>query len=287
MNTLTGHGPSKVQLFARKTFPETEADRCEKEVQKLRVLSKIGRDSGLFGVPEIYRVEKHYYEMEYIEGAVQLNECGFMYKTGILTKKIQAILAAIGSHGERVGSVWPVMLDKFKQLKVSDHEYDELVNGLPCEMDFGANSIGYSHGDLTFDNILVANGGENWYLIDPAWSQVESPLWDIGKLMQTVLIGWNQIKNTGKLGYKDGWITAMCYSGSYHAGDMLLGNFVERYGYDAVVLSTACQLARVARWCYREVLMPVIKELLARYYSPCNIEIKKRDLVSIVERMLV
>ena len=54
--------------------------------------------------------------------------------------------------------------------------------------------LGYCHGDLTFENIIVKN--KKIYLIDFLDSYINSPLIDISKLQQDLILNWsNRFKN--------------------------------------------------------------------------------------------
>lgn len=282
----TGHGPGNIRI--KKVFPVFEERRCRLECSKMTHLYEIGKSSGLFNVPKVLALKNNSYEIEYIKGVVELNETGYLNPLAKIRDRLLDIVDAISSHykTEDFPNLWKNMLYKFNQLETTNEEYNTLIKQLPEKIVFNEKCIGYSHGDLTFDNILVNPNTDQWSLIDPSWSEVESPLWDVGKIMQTVLVGWNTIKRTGKLDYKDGWISQLCYSGSYHASGSLVDCMVKKYGYDAVVLSTACQLARVSRWCFADVLIPVINELLKRYFSGSEVDFKAIELPSIIERML-
>jgi thiamine kinase-like enzyme len=173
----------------------------------------------------------------------------------------------ISAYEPSSGNVWDAMLAKFNQLNTSDEEYNDLVKSLPQNLVF-ANQDGYSHGDMSFDNILYAKG--DLYLIDPAWSAIESPLWDVGKILQSVLINWQGIKRYGRAIQDDrpGWMTALCYK---CMGNAMLDDLVKKYSFDGVLLATACQLSRVARWCFPEVLIPIIKKLLHIYFNDSKV----------------
>lgn len=272
---LTGFGPSKVKIIeknnykiVRKIFPNKELDRRNKEMDKLKILKGLSTPE-LFNVPTVLDSGEEngifYYDLEYIKNAHELADCGFIFSSKSLVDRINNIIKIISSYESPVGNVWEIMLEKFKALKTEDKNYNELINNLPLDIKF--NCVGYSHGDLSFDNILYAD--KKLYLIDPAWSKVESPLWDVGKIMQSVLINWGKIKNTGRaLGCeRDGWLTALIYSGSALNSGTITGSFCEKYGIDAVILSTACQLSRVSRWCFPEVLIPIINRLLSMYLN--------------------
>jgi len=261
-----GNGPSKAELIldrgiVRKHFAENDGARLLFEVEKLDMLKRISGQTDLFSVPEVLKLNEHSYDLEYIPNAHELNDAGLGWDTKTLAKRLFEIVDYISKSRESSDDVWQVMLEKFYQLKIEDKEYYDLVDHLPKDIIF-KNANGFSHGDMSFDNILYAN--KKLYLIDPAWSRIESPLWDVGKIMQSCLIGWGQIKEgiIPTHENKIGWLRYLTYS---IQNDSLLDMFVEKYGFDGVILATACQLARVSRWCYPEVLVPIVKKLLKLY----------------------
>lgn len=295
MVEFKGHGPSKVKIIdkggvkiARKYFPETERDRCFKESDKMIFLKTIGKESGVFNVPEIYEVEKNgdYYDMEYLQNVKELNDIGFIYSTADLRDRILKIIDTITPYKYEKNDLWEVMLSKFKQLKTGDVKYIDFINNLPKGVKFNDNCYGYCHGDLTFDNILIDDKENKWYLIDAVWSYCESPLWDVGKILQSCLIRWNSIRRNGKLVMEDGWLAFLNSSVSYHAKKPLLEMFIERYGADAVLLATACQLARVSRWCYPHVLIPIIDEIFHIFFHGRDDNTKTNRFSTIIERIL-
>jgi hypothetical protein len=54
-------------------------------------------------------------------------------------------------------------------------------------------SLGFSHGDLAFDNIIVTPNGI-WFLIDPLYNPYDCPQWDLGKILQSTYVNWPALK---------------------------------------------------------------------------------------------
>lgn len=54
---------------------------------------------------------------------------------------------------------------------------------------YPAVPMGFCHGDLAFDNIIVGEDGE-WWLIDPLANAYETPWWDVGKVLQSTYCNW-------------------------------------------------------------------------------------------------
>ena len=269
MNILKGHGPSKAELIdkgsyqiVRKNF-NIDEQRRDREVKKLEYLELIAQ---CYKVPKVLEVGKaennFYYDLEYIKNSSELSIAGKYLESWFIKEQLFNIIDNLCLVKAK-DNVWTTMIDKFNEVKIIDPEYYELINSLPKNIEF---KKGYSHGDLSFDNILV-DGGTEFYLIDPAWSNIESPLWDVGKIMQSTLINWNGIKSTGKaLGSeREDWIDNLLFLKS--RGDTILTKLIDTFTIDGVILSTACQLSRVSRWCFSETLIPIVKNLLKLYLN--------------------
>lgn len=246
------YGPSNYQVVDgvfRKYFPKEEKDRLEKEVAKLFALGKLG--SNIFKVPQVLDIGEFHYDLEYIKDARQLNDFVGILDDDFIVDKILEILNSFGEITYH-SSLMNVFKDKFLQSNIKEGE----------NLDFGRElPIGFSHGDLTFDNILVS--GETWYLIDPAWSSVESPLWDIGKILQTTAINWPGIKRYGKLSRN---------SNLENINRLFLERIVQKFQVIDIILGLSCQLARVSRWCFRDILEPISLDLLNKYFKKDNDE---------------
>lgn len=269
---MISYGPSRVEIkgdIVHKFFPIEEIDRCQKEIEKMLILQKAGAATGIFSVPEILENNQSNYKLRYVK-AKQLNDLGFMMPTKELADRLMKIIEIVSQIKQPTStlSVWEVMVKKFNATKAYVHnkEYDNLVDQLPKDLHF-PNEIGYSHGDFNFDNILY--DCKEFYLIDPAWSETESPLWDVGKLMQSILICWPSIKAHGRALGTDraGWVTPLISTASAGSSKPLIEYFVDMYGIDGVVLSTAATLSRVARWSFADILTPIINKLLIIYLN--------------------
>ena len=243
---MNSHGPSKVKFvdgIVQKTFPTSEADRFIKEVEKMRHLALIGSTTKKFKVPHINIVNNLCYTTDYIHG-----------DPVILANQLMELLLTIAADGfhSTMAELWNVMLGKFKTAKTDDREYFDLVNALMMPKHL---TLGYSHGDFTFDNILY-NENE-WYLIDPSWSAVESPIWDLGKILQSTAANWDGIKCTGFVGKKPQWLADL--------NEKMIEEMLKFFNAEEMLLGLACQLARVSRWCFSDELIRITKNLLKEY----------------------
>lgn len=263
MTVIPSNGPSTTTAIqigktrvARKCFPDAEKNRMQKEIAKMRFLRLLGEECGLFSVPEILDVGETDYTMQWVD-ALPLTE-----SAAHITAKASDIITMISlaQHPDNSllsfcepGELWQVMLKKFQTAKCDDDQYVELCSNLrePRRL-----ILGYSHGDFTFDNILCDSDG-NWHLIDPVWSEVESPLWDIGKFLQSTAVNWENIKTHGIVGTKSPRLTKI--------NNRFIDRLLPYYQPEELLLGLACQLARVSRWCFPQEMMRITKQLLAIY----------------------
>ena len=250
MTTLTGHGVGSLRLLVRKEFEAKDRLRMVREIEKMQRLAGIAAESGTFRVPAIVDVGRLHYTMEHVDGDPPSGD-----PQAVIKRAVHVLLAICG--GARVectpDNLWKVIIGKFLAVPSTDDDYLALVARLKKPRWLSA---GYAHGDLTFDNILVDRLGQ-WWLIDPAWSEVEAPLWDIGKLLQSTAANWENIKQTGSVGVKSPWLEAV--------NNRLIDCLVDYFFPEDMLLGLACQLARVARWCHTAELIRIVKQLLAVY----------------------
>jgi hypothetical protein len=272
---LVGNGPSKAEIvrdptgyiFVKKHFPSSEEDRLLKESYKMGYLYVIESESGLFSVPAVWGIDKTNlcYSMDYIPNAKSLGEALATMDTREAARRIFSIIDTISAQdpdGNRndpsnVDALWNAMVHKFAAAKTNDAnraEYVALLDQLPDHVP--SLPLGYSHGDFTFDNCLVGQDGM-WWLIDPVWSAVESPIWDIGKILQSTAANWESIKTTGKAATRPKWLEDL--------NNVLISGFELICQPSDMLLGLTCQLARVSRWCFAEELVRLATQLLTVY----------------------
>jgi len=268
LTNFIGHGPSRAQAIefhgqkaVMKIFPDTERERVVLETHKMQTLREMSAETQLFKVPKILEITPTTYTMEFIPDCKDLNMALNHFPVNTTVERITRIINFFATKpGYSTCPVWDVMLEKFKALKIDNERYNRAVVRLPLHLNIWSS---FSHGDLSFDNVLVDSKGE-WYLIDPAWSKAESPYWDIGKVFQSTAFNWEYIKHTGRRGPRSDKLVAI--------NDGILNQFfsVQDAQLQFMLLGTACQLARVARWCYAETLVPIINTLLETYLNESN-----------------
>jgi len=193
---LEGRGGNKVQLLVRKTF--SSESLCQLQANKMIKLREIANECGLFYVPEIYKIEGNFYEMEYVEGR-ELNDTYMEYEPEHLGEILIRIMKSIGTYKQ---SGEEGILDYVEKQMTQGHckhlwDREQAVNysrilERTCKWRF-------SHGDFTFDNII--DDGKRFTLIDCiSHENGESLIWDAVKLLQTTAINWNSIKHNGFAG---------------------------------------------------------------------------------------
>ena len=152
--------------------------------------------------PSVYEseiIEKKFFraKMSYIEG-----ECGIDIPSKSSRQTILKIREVFGSiiylNFERA-KIKDIPSSKFieKLLSIKSHSTSPTLSNLVSrlidkfkKLTTISIPIGDCHGDLTMSNIIFS-GSESIYLIDFLPSFIETPLWDIVKLEQDLIMGWS------------------------------------------------------------------------------------------------
>lgn len=225
-----------ISLFGdvvKKSYPIEQSLRCQSECNKLARIRLIGRIKNEFSSPKILYCGKSFYEMELVRGS-HLSLAVEWLDPSIVGSKILSILDSLRFHRHSGGDTWDFMMKKLSIAGVNDSLLKSCQSmDLPC---------GFSHGDLTFDNILVSPCGR-FNLIDPVYNDAETPLWDAGKILQTTLIGWKM----GSISIRS--------DAMINVHGFVIDGLLERFKPRHVCLGLACQLARVSRWACTDFMM--------------------------------
>jgi tRNA A-37 threonylcarbamoyl transferase component Bud32 len=196
MTKLEGHSGcdlsfvnKKGKLIIRKTsknikYNERLEKQCNKQINfnhnyiKAPKIHDFGNDlNGLF-----------YFDMEYITGLkfndfVKLKK--FTQVLNIFTIILDFIFNNFTSNNIKLSNEINAKIDSLTTTNLIDkHVIEQLksYSSLECK-------IGYCHGDLTFENIIISN--DQIYLIDFLDSYIESPIIDISKLLQEFDLNWS------------------------------------------------------------------------------------------------
>ena len=131
---------------------------------------------------------KRYYDMEFINGqkfSDYLNNSKFEDSVSIFN----IILDFINQNDE--GSTYVptyYTLDKLKDIE-SKISIDISIKNFINNNIGGVVPVGRSHGDLTFENIIVFN--DELYLIDFLDGYIQTPLVDVSKIYQELHLNWS------------------------------------------------------------------------------------------------
>lgn len=129
-----------------------------------------------------------YFEMEYIKG-LKFNEYvkskKFNEVLEVFTKILNFVFANFNNEVIDQSSQIISKIDSITKTKLIDnHTIDQLKQYSNLKL-----NMGYCHGDLTFENIIISNN--EIYLIDFLDSYIESPIIDISKLIQEFDLNWS------------------------------------------------------------------------------------------------
>jgi hypothetical protein len=129
-----------------------------------------------------------YFDMEYVNG-IRFNDFVKINKFQTVKYFFEIILNFISNNFTEQ------TLNKHQEIKtkINDILSTNLVDvNVSKELLFLSNEpirIGYCHGDLTFENIIISNN--KIYLIDFLDSFIDSPIIDISKLLQEFDLNWS------------------------------------------------------------------------------------------------
>jgi thiamine kinase-like enzyme len=130
----------------------------------------------------------YYFDMEYING-LKFNDFvrtkNFCDIKAIFDILLNFIFENFSNLHENKTSV---ILEKIASIEISNLIDVNSILHLKSLAEHPVN-IGYCHGDLTFENIIISDN--NIFLIDFLDSFIESPIIDISKLMQEFDLNWS------------------------------------------------------------------------------------------------
>ena len=178
---------------------ELYSDKLFKQFLKL---IELNQTPNFFRVPMILSEWFNYgYEMEYINGVTlgtffQLNT---LTDSKVINQKIINIYSSILTNCHFAPSYDNTnynssMLNKIQNISsyylgAQRSQFNQCFNLLINYFQKCKFFIGPNHGDLSFENILIDNSNDV-ILIDPIKSNVETPLFDLGRLSLDTNYGW-------------------------------------------------------------------------------------------------
>lgn len=187
-------------IYVRKSVAgKLYSDKLFKQFLKL---IELNQTPNFFRVPMILSEWFNYgYEMEYIDGVTlgtffQLNT---LTDSKAINQKIINIYSSMLSNCHFAPTYDNTnynssMLNKLQNISsyyrgAQRSQFDECFNLLNNYFQKCKFFIGPNHGDLSFENILIDNSNDV-ILIDPIKSNVETPLFDLGRLSLDSNYGW-------------------------------------------------------------------------------------------------
>lgn len=203
---LSGHSGCKIYLvtqdgscFVRKiSASESYNERLKKQLEK----QKLFHDTVLQS-PSILKegfIDKcFFFDMEYINGMSFNNFIVNMPFKQTLKIFLEILNFISRKTTDRSQCYLEIIKAKYESIKL-DFEKPKLnINEINSNL-----NDGFCHGDLTFENIIVK--GKEIYLIDFLDSYIESPIIDISKIKQDLILNWsnrnNAVDNLANIKYK-------------------------------------------------------------------------------------
>lgn len=192
INTLVGHSGCDVQLltennlvFVRKTSSGLRYNkRLEKQCQKQRLFK-----SEFVSAPRVidsgYKCGLFYFDMEFINGQ-SFNK---LVKNSDFKSILYYFELILNFISENLKESSLVSFRKEIEQKLKSIRVGYNIPKITITEKASILNTGYSHGDLTFENILVKDG--KVFLIDFLDSYIDSPIIDLSKLKQDLILDWS------------------------------------------------------------------------------------------------
>ena len=196
----------KNNFYIKKTWNDIE--RGCNSIQKQINFDEIKISALIIKSPKVFRTEisdeQFTAKMEYIDGysGDEIIRNGSRIISQNLKNSLSTMLSLNFEHSEIKKIKTEIFNKKINQilsLIKSDNEISSLIKSIKEEINrhkFIEIPIGPCHGDLTLSNIIVSPSG-SINIIDFLPTFIESPFWDIAKLIQDLEYGWSFRKTKG------------------------------------------------------------------------------------------
>ena len=202
---LSGHSGCKISLIRRNgCLVVRKTSSTEVYNQRLKAQCYKQKDSGRtkFNSPKVIEggineKKLYFFDMEYINcyslGKI-LPTLSYYEIKGVFKE----LVAKVDIVEERISDKTnEIVKNKVKriydQIKLNEMIQQELLNkaiSIIYETDFSKMPLGFCHGDLTLENILISSD-KKLYFIDFLDSYVDSGLIDIAKILQDLELYWS------------------------------------------------------------------------------------------------
>ena len=185
------YGFSKSKILKIKkdnNFFVRKFENIQRNIERYEVLKEFD-----ISIPKILKIEKNYYDMEFIESIDMIKFVSF-YDIDLLLEFLKNIFNTL-KHVTVLKNYINTYEEKLNYCDFSFLVFKkyELIEKLP---DTIPQTI--YHGDLTLDNILYNTEKQKFFLIDPITSVYDSYVFDLAKLNQDLICGWHSRKHANK-----------------------------------------------------------------------------------------
>lgn len=167
------------RVFVRKLH------NIERNIERYQILK-----SNNISIPEMFKVGKNYYDMEFIE-SIDIIKFISCYDIDLLLDFLKNTFTTF-QHNSIPKNYVKIYEEKLNSYDFSLFVFkkNELIEKLP---EIIPQTI--YHGDLTLDNILYDVKRQKFFLIDPLTSVYDSYVFDLAKLNQDLTCGWFARRN--------------------------------------------------------------------------------------------
>jgi len=173
-------------------------NQIQKQIEFKMFIEKNEAMDLLFEIPSVIEEREKYFIMDFYNGKSILD----IFEKGditLLNEIIDKLIRFINWEFENCIYTKDVrfeIIEKLSNVKSRDIKVscliDKLIKKLPKEIKI---PIGMCHGDLTLSNLIFT---ERIVLIDFLDSYIETPLQDIAKLLQEIMLEWSLLINNNK-----------------------------------------------------------------------------------------
>ena len=204
---LKGHSGCKLQLLKSESSDQIKCVRkfSSNIDYNNRLIAQATKqrnfDNEILNAPRViqdgFLDDLYFFDMEYIRGNTLSHSIEKLTRTEI--DSISKVIASFIKNNIKAGfdndiDTHSNVMKKIDSIhsSIKDKDTNELLQNafnLIRSSNFSEIKPGVCHGDLTFENIIITK--QNIYLIDFLDTFLETPLADVSKLFQDLIVGWS------------------------------------------------------------------------------------------------
>ena len=192
---LKGHSGCKVLLYEnnnKKFVRKISASLDYNERLRRQMLKQASFKSTHIMKPEIYNQGEEkglfFFDMEYV-GGTQFNNYISLNTIQNSDAVLEKLFYFVGQNSECENDLTQVMREKISSIICNSSLDIEKYKSYCLNFDWSNISVGFCHGDLTFENILIYKS--EIYLIDFLDSFVDTKYIDFSKMLQDIMLMWS------------------------------------------------------------------------------------------------